>query len=36
MLCPGAVDTAMGKDLPLYLRVPVAALKEIRARPVEQ
>ena len=35
-LCPGAVDTAMGSDLPLYLRIPVNIMKTMRARTVEK
>lgn len=35
--CPGMVDTPMTKNLPWYLRAPVALLASVRrARPVEQ
>ncbi|KAI1737949.1 hypothetical protein F4680DRAFT_194969 [Xylaria scruposa] len=34
--CPGHVDTSMGNDLPIYLRIPSNALKAIRARPVHK
>lgn len=34
--CPGHVDTSMGNDLPLYLRIPASALKAIRGRPVHK
>ncbi|KAJ8132637.1 hypothetical protein O1611_g987 [Lasiodiplodia mahajangana] len=34
--CPGHVDTSMGNDLPIYLRIPSNALKAIRGRPVHK
>ncbi|KAI0445993.1 hypothetical protein F4803DRAFT_97500 [Xylaria telfairii] len=34
--CPGHVDTTMGNDLPIYLRIPSNALKAIRGRPVHK
>ncbi|CAM1507491.1 Fc.00g071320.m01.CDS01 [Cosmosporella sp. VM-42] len=34
--CPGMVDTAMTDVLPFYLRLPVAAVKKMRARSPEK
>ncbi|KAI0532634.1 hypothetical protein GGR58DRAFT_522647 [Xylaria digitata] len=34
--CPGHVNTSMGDDLPIYLRILASAVKAIRARPVHK
>ena len=36
MSCPGLVSTSMGTDLPIYVRVPLAAIRFLRARNVEE
>jgi NAD(P)-dependent dehydrogenase (short-subunit alcohol dehydrogenase family) len=36
MSCPGTVTTPMGMDLPIYIRVPLAVTRFLRARNVEE